>query len=264
MTRDAIPGRVLALVPPADGRIFDSPWSAQVLKDDIRPHPTVPAPERGPGRLAPNRAIAFSTRIAYGLYEVASVLEGTLATPGLRLVLADKLAEEVGKGAKATLMRLQDAGPLTGLVCAHPLRGMGYDFDVPLLAGEHVTDDTGTGFVHTAPGHGLDDFWLWMSNPQVHPKTGDVVPHTVDADGSFFAHVPLFVGKRILTPDGKDGDANGAVIRELINAGKLLAKGTFTHQYPHSWRSKAPLIFRNTPQWFLAMDRDFTAAGATG
>jgi isoleucyl-tRNA synthetase len=217
-----------------------------------------------PWTIPANRAIAFSTRIAYGLYEVAELAEGSLAQLGLRLILADKLAEDVAKAAKVTLKRIQDAGPLAGVVCGHPFRGKGYDFPVPLLAGEHVTDDTGTGFVHTAPGHGLDDFWLWMSNPQVHPKSGDVVPHTVDADGSFFPHVPLFAGKRILTREGKDGDANGAVIKELMEAGKLLAKGSFTHQYPHSWRSKAPLIFRNTPQWFLAMDRDFTAAGGEG
>jgi isoleucyl-tRNA synthetase len=217
-----------------------------------------------PWTIPANRAIAFSARIAYGLYEVTAVQDGALAVPGLRMILADKLAEDVAKGAKATLSRVQDAGPLAGIVCAHPLRGQGYDFPVPLLEGDHVTDDTGTGFVHTAPGHGLDDFWLWMSNPQVHPKDGPAVPHTVDADGSFYPHVPLFAGKRILTPEGKDGDANGAVIRELMTAGRLLAKGTFTHQYPHSWRSKAPLIFRNTPQWFLAMDKPFSAPGGEG
>ena len=70
-------------------------------------------------------------------------------------------------------------------------------------------------------------------------------------------HVPVFAGKRILTPEGKDGDANGAVIKELIAHGKLLAKGTLRHSYPHSWRSKAPVIFRATPQWFVAIDKPF-------
>ena len=73
----------------------------------------------------------------------------------------------------------------------------------------------------------------------------------VAPDGSFAQHVPAFAGKRILTPEGKDGDANGAVIKELIERGKLLAKGTLRHSYPHSWRSKAPVIFRATPQWFV-------------
>ena len=121
---------------------------------------------------------------------------------------------------------------------------------MPLLPGEHVTNDAGTGFVHTAPGHGEEDFELGRAH-------GLEVPRTVAEDGSFYPEVPLFAGKRILTPDGKDGDANGAVIRELIAVGKLLAKGTLRHQYPHSWRSKAPVIFRATPQWFVYMDKPF-------
>lgn len=216
-----------------------------------------------PWTIPANRAVAYSDRFAYEQVEVTVAHEGALAEVGERLIVSNKLAPDIAKAAKVEFKALGRVSP-KGLICAHPLRGKGYDFPVPLLAGEHVTDDTGTGFVHTAPGHGLDDFWLWMSNPQVHPKSGDVVPHTVDADGSFYAHVPLFAGKRILTREGKDGDANGAVIKELIDAGKLLAKGSFTHQYPHSWRSKAPLIFRNTPQWFLAMDRDFKAASGEG
>src|SRR5262249_16969025 len=79
----------------------------------------------------------------------------------------------------------------------------------------------------------------------------------VAPDGSFTEKVPLFAGKKILTPEGKDGDANGAVIKELIGRGALLAKGTLRHQYPHSWRSKAPVIFRATPQWFAAIDQPF-------
>jgi isoleucyl-tRNA synthetase len=134
------------------------------------------------------------------------------------------------------------------LVCHHPFHGAGYDFDVPLLPAEHVTAETGTCFVHTAPGHGEDDF-------EVGKKFALEVPQTVGEDGAFLAQVPLFAGKRVLTPDGKDGDANGAVIKELIERGALLAKGSLRHQYPHSWRSKAPVIFRATPQWFIAVDR---------
>ena len=134
------------------------------------------------------------------------------------------------------------------MVCHHPFHGAGYDFDVPLLPAEHVTAETGTCFVHTAPGHGEDDF-------EVGKKFALEVPQTVGEDGAFLAQVPLFAGKRVLTPDGKDGDANGAVIKELIERGALLAKGSLRHQYPHSWRSKAPVIFRATPQWFIAVDR---------
>jgi isoleucyl-tRNA synthetase len=127
---------------------------------------------------------------------------------------------------------------------------------VPLLPGEHVTADAGTGFVHTAPGHGEEDFELILKNfpnyTREHPEAFNVVAE----DGSFTKNAPSFEGKFILSRDGKkDGDANRAVIDALIEAGALLAKGTLRHQYPHSWRSKAPVIFRATPQWFAAMDK---------
>ena len=80
------------------------------------------------------------------------------------------------------------------------------------------------------------------------------IPYTVDADGRFTDQAPGFTGKRVLTDKGEKGDANDAVIKALIDAGMLLARGRLKHQYPHSWRSKKPVIFRNTPQWFIAMD----------
>ena len=147
------------------------------------------------------------------------------------------------------------------LTAAHPFRSLGYDFDVPLLAGAHVTADTGTGFVHTAPGHGEDDFELMTSTyPDYAAKNPDAFS-LVEPDGSYGPNVPHFAGKRILTPEGKDGDANGAVIKALIERGKLLAKGTLRHSYPHSWRSKAPVIFRATPQWFVAIDKPMPEFG---
>jgi isoleucyl-tRNA synthetase len=200
-----------------------------------------------PWTIPGNRAIAYSPSIAYGLYEVSQASEGAMASVGEKLVLADVLAEQTAIHAKIALKRLDEVNP-EGLVAAHPFHGQGYDFKVPLLPGEHVTADTGTGFVHTAPGHGEEDFELG----RVH---GLEVPRTVSEDGSFYPEVPMFADKRILTPEGKDGDANGAVIRELIAAGKLLAKGTLRHQYPHSWRSRAPVIYRATPQWFVAIDK---------
>ncbi|HFQ15609.1 MAG TPA: isoleucine--tRNA ligase, partial [Rhodobacteraceae bacterium] len=118
-------------------------------------------------------------------------------------------------------------------------------------------DSTGTGFVHIAPGHGADDFDLGA-------RVGLEVPYTVDDDGFFYADVPIFGGEnpcRVLNEKGKTGNANARVIEELQKAGKLLATGRIEHQYPHSWRSKAPVIFRNTPQWFIAMDKDIEAAG---
>ena len=107
--------------------------------------------------------------------------------------------------------------------------------------------DQGTGFVHIAPGHGADDFELGRAN-------GIEVPHTVGGDGAFLAHVPLFAGLTVYSAEGKEGTANKAIIATLEDAGALLAKGKVRHSYPHSWRSKAPLIFRNTPQWFISME----------
>jgi isoleucyl-tRNA synthetase len=210
-----------------------------------------------PWTIPGNRAIAYSETISYGLYEVAEANEGALAKIGEKLLLADELANQTASHAKITLRRVGDASP-HGLTCAHPFRGAGYEFDVPLLPGEHVTAETGTGFVHTAPGHGEEDFELILQNfpnyTREHPEAFNVVAE----DGSFTKNAPGFEGKFILSRDGKkDGDANGAVIKELIAAGALLAKGTLRHQYPHSWRSKAPVIFRATPQWFASMDKPF-------
>jgi isoleucyl-tRNA synthetase len=143
--------------------------------------------------------------------------------------------------------RVSDIDP-GALTCHHPLAAQGYDFDVPVLAGDFVTDETGTGLVHIAPGHGQDDFELGMQH-------NIDVPFTVDEGGVYLDSVPVFAGKRVLDDKGKDGDANGAVIGALVEAGRLLAKGKLRHQYPHSWRSKAPLIFRNTPQWFISMEK---------
>jgi isoleucyl-tRNA synthetase len=124
-----------------------------------------------------------------------------------------------------------------------------------VLPADFVTADTGTGFVHIAPGHGEDDFMLG----RLHRIE---IPQTVDEEGKFYSSVPLFAGKFILSRDGKkDGDANGAVIEALKAAGKLLAKGTLRHSYPHSWRSKAPVIFRATPQWFVAIDKPMPEFG---
>ncbi|MBX3495078.1 MAG: isoleucine--tRNA ligase [Parvibaculum sp.] len=204
-----------------------------------------------PWTIPANRAISYSPSIAYGLYEAKAT--------GEKLVLADALAEQVKKDAGIeSWTRLRDvkADELRGVVCAHPFNGQGYDFGVPLLAGDHVTEEAGTGFVHTAPGHGQDDYMIWVEN--FGQKD---IPETVNEEGAYYNHVPLFAGKFVLTRQGKEGNANAAVIEELEKAGALLAHGKVTHSYPHSWRSKAPLIFRNTPQWFVAMDAKIEAAG---
>ena len=213
-----------------------------------------------PWTIPGNRAVAYSQTITYGLYKVDAVGEDSGAKVGEVFVLADSLAESVKEAANIeNWTRTQDAPNLEGTVVAHPFRGQGYDFDVRVLPGDFVTDETGTGFVHIAPGHGQDDFELGMQH-------GVEVPFTVDEAGVYYDHVPLFAGLEVLRTTGKkagkDGPANGAVIGELFEAGKLLARGRLEHSYPHSWRSKMPLIFRNTPQWFISMETNDLRAKA--
>ena len=224
-----------------------------------------------PWTLPGNRAISFSSRIEYGLYEVKDAPNGNWANAGDRFILADALALDVMKQAKVLAYERLAPVPaetLASLVCAHPLRATieVYGFGVPLLDGDHVTDDTGTGFVHTAPGHGREDFDIWTSNGRklAERGIGTTIPYTVDADGALTAQAPGFTGKRVITDKGEKGDANDAVIKALIAAGNIIARGRLKHQYPHSWRSKKPVIFRNTPQWFIAMDKPIAdAAGHT-
>jgi isoleucyl-tRNA synthetase len=211
-----------------------------------------------PWTIPGNRAVSYSPNIKYGLYEVTAAAAGNWAQSGDRFILADKLAAEVMKVAKVEeYVRVHDVDPSNIIFCSHPLSGRGYDFFVPLLAGHHVTDDVGTGFVHTAPGHGREDFDIWMANAGDLRAHGidTTIPYTVDADGRFTEAAPGFTGKRVLTDKGEKGDANDAVIKALVEARMLIARGRLKHQYPHSWRSKKPVIFRNTPQWFIAMDK---------
>jgi isoleucyl-tRNA synthetase len=216
-----------------------------------------------PWTIPGNRAISYSPKIEYGLYEVVDAPTDNWAKVRDRLILSDKLAVDVFRQARVTAFKrigTVSAEDLARLVCRHPLKGVGgdYAFSVPLLAGDHVTDDTGTGFVHTAPGHGREDFDTWTANALKLAAQGidTVIPYTVDADGCFTDHAPGFAGKRVINDNGEKGDANEAVIKALRDAGMLIARARLTHQYPHSWRSKKPVIFRNTPQWFIAMDKD--------
>jgi isoleucyl-tRNA synthetase len=217
-----------------------------------------------PWTLPGNRAISYSPKITYGLYEVTQAPEQNWAKKGDKLVLADKLAAEVMKSAKVeAFVRKQDVDPHHIGHASHPLKGKGYDFQVPLLPGDHVTDDTGTGFVHTAPGHGREDFDVWMDHAREFAARGinTTIPYTVDENGALTDQAPGFAGKRVINDKGEKGDANEAVIKALVEAGMLLARGRLKHQYPHSWRSKKPVIFRNTPQWFIAMDRPIADNG---
>jgi len=220
-----------------------------------------------PWTIPGNRAISYSPKISYGAYRVTGAASDNWLAVGETVILADSLAGDVAAAARVEAWeRVREVNP-GDLTCKHPLADVDdhYRFvsnsfadssavhGVPLLAGDHVTDDAGTGFVHTAPGHGADDYAVWLAHGYRD------IPHTVGPDGAYYDDVALFAGQKVLVTEGKkagkDGPANEAVIAALREAGMLAARAKLRHSYPHSWRSKAPVIFRNTPQWFIRMDR---------
>lgn len=196
-----------------------------------------------PWTIPANRAIAYNPEISYSVIEIEQAPPHGCLAAGSRFVVASALVESFVQMHDITHHHVVAQVPgtdLEGVICAHPLTAHGYTFDVPLLPGAHVTTDTGTGLVHTAPGHGEDDF-------RVAQKHGIDIPRVVGGDGHYYAHVPLFAGEHVhkVAPQ---------VCRVLQEAGALLSLADYVHSYPHSWRSHAPLIFRVTPQWFIAMD----------
>ncbi|MTI43382.1 isoleucyl-tRNA synthetase [Roseibium hamelinense] len=226
-----------------------------------------------PWTIPGNRAVCFSSNISYGLYEVTQegLPDDNWVQKGDLLILADALASDVFKNARIEefrLVRPVSAGELSSVTLAHPYRDLnlgGYQFDVPVLNGDHVTDDAGTGFVHTAPSHGADDFEIWMANTRDLEARGidTTIPFTVADDGYYTKDAPGLEGNQVITHKGEKGKANKANIEFLKQAGALIGLGRMRHQYPHSWRSKKPIIFRNTPQWFVYMDKDLSGKGDT-
>ncbi len=223
-----------------------------------------------PWTIPSNRALAFGENIIYGVYKVKAIAEDSPAKVGDKLVMALSLAEDVMKQSKIEefeLLGTLKGSEIAGTICKHPLATLDkyYEYDVPMLMGDFVTDEAGTGFVHIAPDHGEDDFNLVQAeNSSKHlaaegKSVNDEIEITdnVTDDGKFREHVGLFAGLEVYTQKGKLGDGNFAVLRELANAGKMLGKKNVTHEYPHSWRSKAPVIFRSaSPQWFIRMDTE--------
>jgi len=228
-----------------------------------------------PWTIPANRAVSYSSKIKYGLYEVTEMEESEFepwSKIGDKLIVAVDLWETV---AKAGLIK--NAKHLFGVddllahnfQLDHPLKNMDgadgkYDFPVPLLEGDHVTADAGTGFVHTAPSHGEDDYNVWVSNQQKLESLGidPVVPMTLDDKGCYTDVMPeRLQGLDVirLSPAkkrGQDGKANGEVLKALVECGNLLARGVLKLRDAHSWRSKAPVIRRATPQWFISMSKD--------
>lgn len=221
-----------------------------------------------PWTIPGNRAVSYSSQISYGLYEVESAENDFGPQVGEKLLFADALAMSCAEKAKLVLKRLRviSADELKALVLSHPLKGLAgaYNYKIALLEGSHVTESAGTGFVHTAPSHGREDFEIWNDYKLLLEQAGidTSIPFPVDDAGFYTRDVPGLGPDReggparVIDDHGKMGDANKEVINALIKADRLFARGRLKHSYPHSWRSKKPVIFRNTPQWFISMDKD--------
>jgi isoleucyl-tRNA synthetase len=208
-----------------------------------------------PWTIPSNKAIAYNPEISYGLYQVDATEEESWTKPGEIYLFADALAEDCLTKSRVTeFTRLRDVAgsELAEATCVHPFAKLDafWAYDVPMIDGDHVTDDAGTGFVHTAPSHGADDYECFVKRGWT-----DRMTHNVGEASEFLPHVPLFAGLEVFDRKGKEGKANQAIIAKLVEAGGIIARGRLEHSYPHSWRSKAPVIFRNTPQWFAAIDR---------
>jgi len=214
-----------------------------------------------PWTIPSNKAVVYGESFDYGLYEVKATPDECWANVGDRYILADKLAESVFTKARLendqwTRVRAVSAEELAGLSLLHPLAGAEgsngeWDDLRDFRAADFVTDEEGTGFVHCAPSHGMEEYELYRDLGMLE----QVITYNVMDDGGFRADLPFFGGHYILNRKGGEGTANKAVIDKLVEVGGLLARGKIKHSYPHSWRSKAPVIYRNTPQWFAAVDK---------
>ena len=189
-----------------------------------------------PWTIPGNRALAFNKSFSYSL-----VKENSSDT---HFIIASKLIDKLKNDTELKIEKISDfkGGELEKTICKHPLNDFGYKFKVPLLAADFVTKKEGTGIVHIAPGHGLDDFNLAKQN-------NIDVPNTINESGIYYEEVPLLKGMHVFKADDK-------VIELLEKNKKLLYKKNIFHSYPHSWRSKKPLIYRNTTQWFISLEKE--------
>ncbi|MDX1677759.1 isoleucine--tRNA ligase, partial [Arsukibacterium sp.] len=188
-----------------------------------------------PWTIPANRAVAVNAKLDYSLVQVEQGPNGPE-----RLIIATDLVNEVM--ARSNIEHYHALGFCKGealelVQIRHPL----YDFSVPVILGEHVTTESGTGCVHTAPGHGQDDF-------VVGKQYGLEVANPVGANGVYLPDTPMFAGQHVFK-------ANDSVVEALKAVGALLVHKAYKHSYPHCWRHKTPIIFRATPQWFISMDK---------
>ena len=192
-----------------------------------------------PWTIPANKALAYNESLDYSLIEISD--EGDFK--GKKIVIAEALLDSVIKDCGINdykNLKKFKGKEFEKTVCNHPFLKLGYDYDIPMLEARFVTTEQGTGIVHCAPSHGPDDFNLCLNN-------GIKAIETVDGDGRYTKNVSLFEGIHIFK-------ANPIVIEKLKEQKKLLKNGELVHSYPHSWRSKAPLVHRATPQWFISME----------
>jgi len=198
-----------------------------------------------PWTIPGNRALAYRKDLDYVLIRIMSVNDNSFANVNDKIVIAKKLQQSVMTGcgiSEVETLKLFKGSELEGTECDHPFNGHGYDFVVKNFEADFVTLEQGTGIVHIAPGHGADDYNLGMKN-------GVEVIQAVADDGRYNDQAPGFEGEHVYKVDLK-------IAEKLKQLDKLLGQGKLRHSYPHSWRSKAPLIFRNTPQWFISMEKN--------
>ncbi len=192
-----------------------------------------------PWTIPANKALAYNDALTYIIIIVNE--DGDFKDK--KIVLAKDLLSTFVKDCKIEKYKIINefqGKKFKNTICNHPFYNIGYDYEVPMLDARFVTTEQGSGIVHCAPSHGPDDFTLCLIN-------GIKAVETVDDDGKYTKHVPLFSGTHIFK-------ANPIVIEKLEAQKKLLSKGKLIHSYPHSWRSKAPLVHRATPQWFISME----------
>ena len=192
-----------------------------------------------PWTIPANKALAYNNDLNYLIIELLDDNK----FKNKKIVVAKNLLESVITNCNVKSYKILKEMPgkvFSGTICAHPFFDIGYNYDIPMLEARFVTTEQGTGFVHCAPSHGPDDFNLCINN-------GIKALETVDDDGRYTKNIPIFEGTHIFK-------ANSIVIEKLKELNKLLASGKLNHSYPHSWRSKAPLVHRATQQWFISME----------
>ena len=194
-----------------------------------------------PWTIPANKALAYNKDLDYSIIKIKAASK---YFDNKKIVIATRLLDQVLKECEIEnyiLIKDLKGKDFEGAVCSHPFEKIGYQYDVPMLEANFVTLEQGTGFVHCAPSHGPDDFNLCLNH-------GIKSLDTIDDDGRYTKHIKKFEGIHIFKADE-------IVIENLKKCKRLLADGKLTHSYPHSWRSKAPLVHRATPQWFISMEK---------